>query len=121
MAATLTDIFIIALLTGAIAYGYYVSRKMQVLMAALKEIEPLVNEFSQAVDKSEESVVAMKETLDEERTAAFDPVIEQEEEAPSFATRRQGAKPRMAGVQVVRDKQDLVRRFFDASRSESRV
>ena len=112
MAATLTDMLIIALLAGAIAYGYYVSRKVQVLMSALKELEPLVTEYSKAVDKSEASVSAMKQSLEEQ--PMFD---EEEEDEPMFATRRQ-ARQRIPGVQVVRDKQDLVRRFFDASRAE---
>ena len=112
MAATLTDIVIIALLTGAIAYGYYVSRKVQVLMGALKDLEPLINEYSQAVDKSEASVAAMRENL--ETRPAF---VEDEEDEPMFATRRQ-ARATIPGVQVVRDKQDLVRRFFEASRTE---
>ena len=112
MAATLTDIVIIALLTGAIAYGYYVSRKVQVLMGALKDLEPLINEYSQAVDKSEASVAAMRENL--ETRPVF---VEDEEDEPMFATRRQ-ARATIPGVQVVRDKQDLVRRFFEASRTE---
>lgn len=113
MAATLTDLLIIALLTGAIAYGYYVSRKVHVLMGALKELEPLINEYSQAVDKSEASVAAMKQNLEER--PMFDDAAEDDE--PMFATRRQ-SRAKIPGVQVVRDKQDLVRRFFDASRAE---
>jgi hypothetical protein len=113
MAATLTDILIIALLTGAIAYGYYVSRKVHVLMGALKELEPLINEYSQAVDKSEASVAALKLNL-EERPVFLD---EEEDDEPMFATRRQ-SRAKIPGVQVVRDKQDLVRRFFEASRTE---
>lgn len=113
MAAILTDIVIIALLTGAIAYGYYVSRKVQVLMGALKDLEPLINEYSQAVDKSEASVAAMRENL--ETRPMF--VEDGEEDEPMFATRRQ-ARATIPGVQVVRDKQDLVRRFFEASRTE---
>lgn len=111
MAATLTDLLIIALLTGAIAYGYYVSRKVHVLMGALKELEPLINEYSQAVDKSEASVAAMKQNLEAR------PMVEDDEDEPMFATRRQ-SRAKIPGVQVVRDKQDLVRRFFDASRAE---
>lgn len=112
MAATLTDFLIIAMLVGAIAYGYYVSRKVQVLMGALKELEPLITEYSQAVDKSEASVAALKQNLD--KRPSF---VEEEEDEPMFATRRQ-SRNKIPGVQVVRDKQDLVRRFFDASRAE---
>lgn len=116
MAATLTDIVIIALLFGAIGYGWYVSRKVQVLMAALKDMEPLVKEFSMAVDKTEDSVNQLKLNLEEPQQ----PMLEEEDDEPMFATRRQPAH-KIPGARVVRDKQDLVRRFFETSRSESRA
>lgn len=118
MAATLTDIFIIALLLGAIGYGWYVSRKVQVLMAALKEMEPLVKEFSSAVDKTEDSVHQLKLNLEEPQQPV--PAFEEEDDEPMFATRRQPAH-KIPGARVVRDKQDLVRRFFETSRTETRA
>lgn len=117
MAATLTDIVIIALLLGAIGYGWYVSRKVQVLMAALKDMEPLVKEFSNAVDKTEDSVNQLKLNLEEPQQPEM---VQEEEDEPMFATRRQPAH-KIPGARVVRDKQDLVRRFFETSRSESRA
>lgn len=119
MAATLTDIFIIALLLGAIGYGWYVSRKVQVLMAALKEMEPLVKEFSHAVDKTEDSVHQLRLNLEEPQQPEREQVDEEDDE-PMFATRRQPAH-KIPGARVVRDKQDLVRRFFETSRSETRA
>jgi hypothetical protein len=119
MAATLTDLFIIALLIGGIGYAYYVSRKVQVLMAALKEFEPLVKEFSTAVDKSEESVQQLKLNLEEpQQPVAMDDV--EEEDEPMFSTRRH-PQHKIPGAQVVRNKQELVRRFFEASRIETRA
>ncbi|MEE2945437.1 MAG: flagellar motor switch protein [Pseudomonadota bacterium] len=117
MAATLTDLFIILLLLGAIGYGWYVSRKVQVLMGALKEMEPLVKEFSSAVDKTEDSVNQLKLNLEEPSMPA---VEVDEEDEPMFSTRRQPAH-KIPGARVVRNKQDLVRRFFETSRSESRA
>lgn len=117
MAATLTDIVIIALLLGAIGYGWYVSRKVQVLMAALKDMEPLVKEFSNAVDKTEDSVNQLKLNLEEPQQPEM---AQEEEDEPMFATRRQPAH-KIPGARVVRNKQDLVRRFFETSRSESRA
>ena len=124
MAATIIDAVIIIMLAGAIAYGFMISAKVRRLMAVLKELEPLVQEFSQAVDKSEQSVEQMKDNIEagkaqeavhwqggEERT---------QDDAPSFASRRQPSK-KMPGMQVVRDKKDLVRMFFEASRVESRT
>ena len=113
MAATLTDFLIIAMLVGAIAYGYFVSRKVQKLMGALKDLEPIIMEYSQAVDKSEASVAAMKQSLEERPY-----LVEEEDDEPMFATRRQSSRAKIPGVQVVKDKQDLVRRFFEASRTE---
>lgn len=120
MAATLTDIVIIALLLGAIGYGWYVSRKVQVLMGALQQMEPLVKEFSNAVDKTEDSVNQLKLNLEEPEQPAPQMEDPAEEDEPMFATRRQ-PEHRIPGVQVVRNKQDLVRRFFETSRSESRA
>ncbi len=118
MAATITDILIIALLAGSVGYGVIISRRVQRLMASLEELEPLVREFSDAVDKSESSVNALRDNL-AEGLAAHE-AAEQAEEAPAFSSRRQSQR-RLPGVQVVRGKQDLVRRFFETSRSESRA
>ncbi len=125
MAAMITDIFIIVLLVGGIGYGVLVSRRVQRLMATLQELEPAVREFSVAVDKSEASVSQMRQNLEEGALADPGPEpeaeIESEEEpAPAFSTRRYNAQ-RIPGVRVVRDKQDLVRRFFDVSRTEKRA
>jgi hypothetical protein len=117
MAATITDILIIVLLAGSVGYGVMISRRVQKLMASLEELEPLVREFSEAVDKSESSVNALRDNLADglatQQSAEAD-------SAPAFSSRRQSQR-RLPGVQVVRDKQDLVRRFFETSRSESRA
>ncbi len=118
MAATITDILIIVLLAGSVGYGVMISRRVQKLMASLEELEPLVREFSEAVDKSETSVNALRDNL-AEGLAAQDEAATGDDSAPAFSSRRQ--QRRLPGVQVVRDKQDLVRRFFETSRSESRV
>ena len=117
MAATITDILIIVLLAGSVGYGVMISRRVNRLMASLEELEPLVREFSEAVDKSESSVNALRDNL-AEGLAAQDSAAEGAEEAPAFSSRRQ-AQSRLPGVQVVRGKQDLVRRFFETSRSEA--
>jgi len=119
MAATITDILIILLLAGSVGYGVMISRRVQKLMASLEELEPLVREFSEAVDKSETSVNALRDNL-AEGLAAQEDAAPGEDSAPAFSSRRQ-AQRRLPGVQVVRDKKDLVRRFFETSRSESRV
>ena len=119
MAATITDILIILLLAGSVGYGVMISRRVQKLMASLEELEPLVREFSEAVDKSETSVNALRDNL-AEGLAAQEQDATDDDSTPAFSSRRQSQR-RLPGVQVVRDKQDLVRRFFETSRSESRA
>ncbi len=119
MAATITDIFIIALLVGGIGYGVLISHRVQRLMATLQELEPAVREFSMAVDKSESSVSEMRQNLQDKVLTDMEAEAA-EEPAPTFSTRRYNAQ-RIPGVRVVRDKQDLVRRFFETSRAEKRA
>ena len=124
MAVTITNFLIILLLAGAIGYGYLISLRVQRLMIILKSLEPMVVEFSKAVDKSEESVSRMRENLEtaEHKKTEAAPEVQEEKAAslqwPKFASRRE-RPDRQIGTQMVRDKQDLVRMFFEATRSES--
>lgn len=123
MAAAITDVLIIALLVCSIGYGYLVSRRVQTLMKVLENLEPLVGEFSQAVDKSEASVSEMRRNLEDEVAHAdgsTDQGAETAKEAPAFSSWR-GGKRKLPGVQVVRNKQDLVRRFFESTHGETTV
>ncbi|WP_372886152.1 flagellar motor switch protein [Shimia sp.] len=122
MTETIIDGFIILLLAGAIGYGAMISRKVRRLMAVLEELEPLVEAYSSAVDKSEHSVAAMKQNLEAGRAAAesAEAAPAPEHDPQTFSSSR-GPGARMPGMQVVRDKKDLVRMFFEASRSESRA
>jgi hypothetical protein len=125
MAGTVTDIFIMALLVGGIGYGFLISRRVQRLMAMLQELEPAVREFSMAVDKSEESVSQMRQSLNEDVLTATAPEEGARAEAAgepalAFSTRRTNGQ-RIPGVRIVKDKQDLVRQFFDMLSSERRA
>jgi hypothetical protein len=125
MAGIITNIFIIALLVGGIGYGVLISRKVQRLMAMLQELEPAVREFSMAVDKSEESVSQMRQSLNEgvltaSATEEAGRTNGAGESAFAFSTRRNNGQ-RIPGVRIVKDKQDLVRQFFDMLSSERRV
>jgi hypothetical protein len=120
MLSAIIDGTIIVLLMGSIAYGYSVSRKVRHLMATLKELEPLVEEFSSAVDKSETSVQEMRRNIE---VAEAQDAVEAEPEAPVgrvFASRRAGPAE-MPGHRVVRDKKDLVRQFFETSNMPARA
>lgn len=113
MLATIIDSVIILLLMGSITYGYTVSRKVHKLMGVLHDLEPLVEEFSIAVDKSETSVTKMRENIDiAEQPQARAPAPSESEEA-AFSSRR--AAPEVPGLRVVRDKQEMVRAFFENS------
>jgi hypothetical protein len=116
--ATIIDCVIILLLIGSITYGYMVSRKVRLLMATLRELEPLVEEFSSAVEKSHDSVSQMRENIEiVEQVRQPSPVIEPPmEEATSFATRRTGSGiSDVPSLRIIRDKKELVQAFFDNS------
>ncbi|MGV6810859.1 MAG: flagellar motor switch protein [Brevirhabdus sp.] len=119
MLSTFIDTAIILLLAGATVYGYAISRKVQRLMSVLVQLEPLVREFSDAVDKSEESVEMLRENLEETEAKREAPAAAPAPAAP-FSSRR-AAPDRMAGLHPVRDKKALVQMFFDTTRSESRA
>lgn len=83
-------------------------------MGILKNLEPLVEEFSSAVDKSQDSVSQMRDNIE---VAAQVPHVEPEAEpeAPpqtTFASRRV-APVETPGLRVMRDKKELVRAFFE--------
>ncbi|WP_370399484.1 flagellar motor switch protein [Sulfitobacter sp. JB4-11] len=132
MLTTLIDVVIIVLLIGSIGYGYTVSRKVRYLMNALKDMETLVVQFSSAVEKSEHSVYQMRENIKVAETLPQKQRQQEEEHAPQAAFssgRRPAAVAHSAadqpverpGLVVMRDKEDLVRKFFDNSPATSRV
>lgn len=131
MLTTLIDVVIIVLLIGSIGYGYTVSRKVRYLMNALQDMEALVVQFSSAVEKSEHSVYQMRENIKVAETLPQKQRQLEEEQMPQAAfssERRVAAAAQSAhqpterpGLVVMRDKEDLVRKFFDNSPATSRV
>ena len=114
----LIDILILALLAGTLGYAFIVDRRVRTLMAVLKEMEPVVGKFSEAVDKSESSVSLLKQMAEKVRTPAA-PTFGQAPEAGqvvSFRTSREKVK-KPAGVTRVTGKSDLVRGFFETART----
>lgn len=120
MAAMVTDALIILMLSGGIVFAYIVNKRVKRLMTLLHELEPAVQQFSLAVDKSEASVAQMQRKLSEDLTRPEKHVEGPEAEEPTFATRRVN-DTRDLGVRVIRNKQDLVRRFFEMPREERQV
>ena len=119
MVAMITDALIIFLLIGGIVFAYIVNARVNKLMLVLRELKPAVREFSSAVDRSEASVLKMKEEFTAKETQVR--TNENAEGAPQFSTRRANAEMRDIGVQVIRNKQDLVRQFFDLPRTQRQV
>ncbi|MGC1504543.1 MAG: flagellar motor switch protein [Sulfitobacter sp.] len=112
--AMIIDSVIILLLIGSITYGYVVSRKVRLLMGILKDLEPLVEAFSSAVDKSQDSVNQMRDSIEVVEQAQH---TEQEVEPvlppqTAFASRR-ATQVETPGLRVMRDKKELVRAFFE--------
>lgn len=129
MAADFTDIVLIGLLFASIGYGFLISRKVRQLIQFLKELEPLINEYSEAVERSEASLSQLKtklqseelaETPKAEETTFPTSAIFASERKPVFATNR---APREAapGVQVVRHKKDLVQHFFHSAQAVAKA
>lgn len=116
MMAAIIDGVIIVLLIGSIAFGYLVSRKVRLLTATLQDLEPLVVAFSTAVDKSELSVAHLRESIVEvERQDEAAVANTEAEPTPSFRGGARFGQNARSGVRTVRDKQELVRAFFDTA------
>lgn len=119
MATMVTDILIIVLLIGGITFAFIVNGRVRRLMDLLHELEPAVQQFALAVDKSEASVAQMQQSILQRQAASSEPVVE--DQAPRFSTRRAPHHAREIGVQAIHNKQELVRRFFELPRGERRV
>ena len=66
MMPALIDILIIVLLVGTLVYAFILDRRVRALMATLKEMEPMVGAFSNAVDQSAKSVEDLRAADDAE-------------------------------------------------------
>ena len=124
MIEALSDVLIVIFLIGGIFYANLVNRRVKRLMDLLRELEPAVQQFSHAVDKSELSVAKMQhslsETLSRHDKSHRSSMASTADEPPLFSSQRI-ADVRDMGVRVIRDKQELVRQFFDTTRNERKV
>lgn len=130
MISTVTNLLILVLLAGVMVYAMVLSRRVSRLMAALAELGPMVRAFSEAVDKSEQSVAELKGAAEDavrhEATqaaaraaarAADEAEALQEAAAPvSFASVRR--RP-VAGMTRIGGKSDLVKSFFERGRGRA--
>ncbi|MGR3571013.1 flagellar motor switch protein [Brevirhabdus sp.] len=119
----LIDVAIIALLIGTLVYAWVVDRRVRGMMAALRDLEPMVGSFSAAVDRSESSVSALRSMgrglgapgASGAAATGADPARSTTTEAKAEAGAPAGAKAR--GVYSMPVKSELVRGFFETVRS----
>lgn len=136
--ALLIDMTILLLLAGTLGYAFLVDRRVRALMAALRSLEPMVGEFSAAVDRTESSVKFLRgngatrsapKRGDEPRltrtadraSAAAAQAPQGDSDADNTAASEREAAPAPSqlppGVTRVTGKADLVRGFFETVRS----
>ncbi len=120
MAAMIIDAVIILMLAGGIVFAWVVNGRVKRLMNLMHELEPTVQQFSLAVDKSEDSVARMQRSLAEGLREREEVREEPQVKEPLFTTGRV-TETRDVGVRVIRNKQDLVRRFFEVPRTETQA
>ncbi len=115
------DVAVLVLLIGTLAYAWLVDRRVRRLMQVLREVEPMIGSFSEAVDRTESTVSALRAARDagparkraEPRVAvkpAAQPAPEPAAPSPRDAAPRPGAGTPIAG------KSELIRGFFDTVR-----
>jgi hypothetical protein len=113
----LIDLLILGLLAGTLGYAFIVDRRVRKLMNVLREMEPMVGKFSQAVDKTEDSVSLLRQVSERVRAPAAAPQAGADAgQVVSFRTSREKAQ-KPAGVTKVTGKADLVRGFFETAGS----
>lgn len=107
----IVDAIILALLCGAVCYAFYLHRRIRKLMAALEGLRPVVETFSEAIDRTEGSVIRLRsvaETLPAQRGGDW----RGHADAPSPSMQ----ELRAAAVMRMPAKPDLIRSFFDDAR-----
>jgi len=115
----IVDIAILLLLVGTLAYAWVVDRRVRKMMQALRELEPMIGSFSDAVDRSESAVSVLK-TLGQTVQAPFggrrQPAPEPERRDASFRTVREQPE-RSRPTSAIPVKSELVRGFFETVKS----
>lgn len=112
------NLLILVLLAAVMVYGVMLTRRVNRLMQALTELGPLVRQFSEAVDKSEQSVQEMKGAA----VAAAEGAAREADalrDAMAGATFTSIRRQPVAGMTRLSDKADLVKSFFDRSRRQN--
>lgn len=136
--ALFIDMIILLSLAGTLGYAFLVDRKLRSLMEALRTLEPVVGQFSEAVDRTESSVRSLQadeaaratKTRGDEpplsrsmsTTSAWNALAAAGRSAPdqhAQTARQTPTQPAQLppGVERVTGKSDLVMGFFETIRS----
>ena len=115
---------ILVLLVGTISYIYLVDLRVRKLLSALNSLEPMVGQFSEAVNRSETSLKDFKSTTSPTKSAPQkvkrpkEPAKGQSAENNlSFESNRKSAQTHVGRI-TLPGKTELVRSFFETARSQ---
>jgi len=107
---------ILLLLVGAIGYTYLVDSRVRKLLLTLKELEPMVGQFSKAVEQSQTSLEKFKHATRQKapnvKAANKTSNATVSEKTLTFETSR---KPKQIGQISSLGKSELVRSFFETA------
>lgn len=117
MLSTLINLLFLVLLLAVMGYGIMLSRRVARLMEALAELGPAVKAFSDAVDKSEQSVSAMKVAA-QDASAHVAREAEALQETAATAAFTSVRRQPIAGMTRLSGKSELVKSFFDRGRRQ---
>jgi hypothetical protein len=122
MLPALIDVIIVVLLIGTLVYAYILDRRVRNLMLTLREMGPMVGEFSNAVEQSTKSVEDLRSLST--ATRRVEPPVkktrqamvdrEQVKETPMPEPVK--VRKQVRGQTSVPGKSDLVRTFFDITK-----
>lgn len=127
--ALLIDALILLMLAGVLGYAVMVDRRVRLLMAALREMEPMIASYSQAVDRSEQSargLAGLARELHEmpKRKAPVAPAAPAGTGPGPRAADKTGraarARAQAGGVTRVTGKTEMVQGFFDSVRDREK-
>lgn len=110
----LIDAIILGLLVATIGYAFLVERRLRTLKETLGELQPVIDEFSRAVDRSEGSVENLRTAAANLITRADTPARERLVRGPHATVHP--SKPRTTSVMRVPAKAELIQSFFEQAR-----
>lgn len=114
------DGLIIIALVGAIFYGLSISRRLEKLMSILRDLEPAISAFSEAVDKSESSAAGLRSAA----VRLADEVGQARTQTRTKETARSrptaaNAFGRPGGARPSAEKKQMVRGFYEAMQARN--